>query len=265
MKKKLTEKGIIFFHQFVQTIPLHKDGFEFIKKYKPWKGMEKYSWTARVLLFASILLGYYFFKDTFLFIKDIFSHTADAEVSLGSFFTNFDFSKIDWALHGTKKYLILIVLEIFTYHFMQRTLELQMGRKPDFTFKTFIGAEKRMIEASFIAWIMEIVVIAIAKALIGVVGLSFFLKDPVSLMVQFYFLGFIIIDNYHECFGLTLKQSQKRTKEVIGVVIAIGGVAYLLMYIPLIGVVAATMIGSVTATLAMQQFAPIEEPAEELV
>ena len=139
-----------------------------------------------------------------------------------------------------------------------------MGRKPAFTFKIFIAAEKRMIKASLLAWIMEIIVTAIAKAIIGIVGLGYLLNDPAGLLIQFYFLGFIIIDNYHECFGLTLKESAKRTKQVTGVAIAIGGVAYLLMYIPLIGVVAATMLGAVTCTLAMQRFAPIAVP-EELV
>ena len=259
---KIINNAILYIGQFIQTIPMHKEGYDFIKKHQPWKGMERYSWTARVLLISAILLGFFLFKDAFYLIKDIFSNEENTQLSLGSFFTDFSFDKIDWALHGTKKYVILIVLEIFTFHFIQRTLELQMGRKPTFTLKAFIAAEKRMIEASFIAWIMEVITIAIAKMLVGLVGLGYLLNDPIGLVIQFYFLGFIIIDNYHECFGLTLKESRKRTNQVAGVAIAIGGVAYLLMFVPLIGVVAATMIGAVTATLAMQRILPLEEKVE---
>jgi hypothetical protein len=247
----------LYFKQFIQTLPMHKDGFEFIKKYQPWKGMEKYSWSARVLLIASVLLGYFFFKDAFIAAKELINTATNSQAGL-AFFTDFSFEKIDWALKGTKKYLILIVLEIFTFHFVQKVLEIKTGRKPSYTFSAFFAAEKRMLKASLSAWIKEIIFIALAKALIGIIGLGFLLNDPVSLLIQFYFLGFIIIDNYHECFGLTLKESSQKTKQVAGVAIAIGGVAYCLMFVPLIGVVAATMIGAVTATLAMERFAPME-------
>lgn len=253
----------LYFKQFIQTLPLHKEGYEFIKNHQPWKGMDKYSWSARVMLFAAILLGYFFFKDAFLAAKDLINSASNSQAGL-SFFTDFSFEKIDWALKGTKKYLILIVLEIFTFHFVQKVLEIKTGRKPSYTFSAFMTAEKRMLKASLSAWIKEIIFIAIAKFFIGLVGLGFLLNDPVGLLIQFYFLGFIIIDNYHECFGLTLKESSKKTKQVAGIAIAIGGVAYCLMFVPLIGVVAATMIGAVTATLAMERFAPIEV-ANELV
>ena len=262
MLNKLFQYSKLYFNQFVQTVPLHKEGFVFIKKHRPWNSMQQYSWAARVLLVAGIILGYYFFKDTFIFIKNIFENPTQTQASLGAFFTDINFEKIDWAVHGTKKYLVLIVLEIFTFHFIQRTLELQMGRKPDFSFDAFMKAEKRMIKASLFAWIMEIIFTAFAKVILGILGLGALLNDPTTFLIQFYFLGFIIIDNYHECFGLKLKASEKRTRTVAGAAIAVGGVTYLLMYIPMIGVLAATMIGSVTATLAMQRFAPMETVEE---
>ena len=264
MLKKIQRDCLSYFNQFVRTIPMHKEAFYFLKKHQPWKGMEKYNWAAWVLLVAAVLLGYYFFRDTFFFVKDIFNNTGNLKAGASSFFTDFSFEKMDWALHGSKKYLILIVLEIFIFHFVQKTLELQIGRKSAFTFKVFIAAEKRMIRASIYAWIMEIIVTAVTKAIIGLFGLGFLLDDAAGLLIQFYFLGFIIIDNYHECFGLTLKESSKRTKKVVGVALAIGGVAYALMYLPLIGVVAATMLGAVTCTLAMQQFAPFEASEESV-
>ncbi len=244
-------------------MPMHIEGYKFIKKHRPWTGMDKYGWAAKLLLFAAILLGIFLFWDVFLLAKDAVIHPDVSGASISSFFTDFSFDKFDWILGGSKKYLVLIVLEIFTFHFIQRTLEIQMGREPENTFKIFIAAEKRMIKVSIIAYIMEIITITIVSTLLGLIGLKSTLGQPSEYLIQFYFLGFIIIDNYHECFRLSIKESRKKAKEVMGIAVAIGGVAYFLMYIPIIGVVAATMIGAVTATLAMQRFSPLEVAEEE--
>ena len=261
---KAIENGSIYFQQFIQTMPMHLEGYSFLKKHQPWKSMGNYGWTARALLLISILLGIFLFKDIFLAAKNIIVEPAVFGAGISSFFADFSFEKIDWALHGTKKYLVLIVLELFTFHFIQRTLEIQIGRKPAYTFKAFMAAEKRMIKASIIAYILETVTRMVANIFIGLFDLEYLLEKPIGLIIQFYFLGFIIIDNYYECFGFTLKESRKKMVKVAGVATAIGLVTYFLMFIPLIGVVIATMLGAVTATLAMQRLAPLE-PSEELV
>ncbi len=264
MLSKTAVRISVFLKQLILTIPMHLEGYEFIKKHRPWQGMDKYSWSARVLLLAAVVLGYYFFKDAFLTAKELITSATHVQAGAGFFLTDFSFDKIDWALHGTKKYIILIVLEIFTFHFVQKVLEIQTGRPPSYKFSAFIHAEKRMLKASLLAWIMEIIFTVIAKVLLGIIGLKFLLAEPVTLLIQFYFLGFIIIDNYHECFGLKLKESSKRTREVAGIAVAVGGVAYALMFLPVVGVLVATMIGAVTATLAMERMAPLA-PANEIV
>ncbi|MEO1260066.1 MAG: hypothetical protein AAFZ15_14830 [Bacteroidota bacterium] len=261
---KIIENTIIYFRQFVQTVPLYLEGYAFLKKHKPWRSMNNYGWTARALLLVSILLGIFLFKDALLAAKDVISQPSFFGAGISSFFSGLSFEKMDWALHGTKKYLVLIVLELFTFHFIQRTLEIQVGRKPEYTFKAFMEAEKRMIKASIVAYILETITRIIANIFIGLFGLEYLLEKPVGLIIQFYFLGFIIIDNYYELFGFSLKESRKKMIKVGGIATAIGFITYFLMYIPLIGVVIATMLGAVTATLAMQRYAPLE-PSEELV
>ena len=264
MIQKLIDNSLLYLQQFIQTLPIHREGYEFLKTHKPWKSMTNYGWTARALLIFSVLLGIYFFKDVYLAAKSVVEHPEVFGAGVSSFLTDFSLDKFDWALHGTKKYLVLIVLELFTFHFIQRTLEIQVGRKPQYTFNAFLEAEKRMIKASIIAFVLETITRAIANVLIGIVGLSSILEKPAGFIIQFYFLGFIIIDNYHECFGYPLKESRKRMVKVAGIATAVGFVTYFLMYIPLIGVVVATMLGAVTSTLAMQRLAPLE-PSEELV
>ena len=115
---------------------------------------------------------------------------------------------------------------------------------------------------------MAFVLETITKTLVvnfalGFVGFDW-LDKPVGFVIQCYFLGFAMIDNYHECFDLRVHQSEKRTRRVaVGVAIATGLVAQLLMYVPLIGAAVAAMIGAVAATLAMERFAPVLE-AEHL-
>lgn len=261
--QKIIKYLTIFFSQLIGTLPMHIEAYKFIKIHKPWTGMKKYGWSANILMAIAILLGLYLFKDVFVFVKDAAIHPDVVGANINTFFTDFSFEKLEGALSGSKKYLVLIILEIFTFHFIQRTLELQMGRKPENSVKVFIEAEKRMIKAAFSAYIMEIITIAVFSVFIGLFGLESIFKEPLKYLIQFYFLGFTIIDNYHECFGLTLKESRKKTKEVTGVAVAVGAVAFALMYVPIIGVVAATMIGAVTATMAMQKYAPMEVVEEE--
>lgn len=264
MIRKTIDNATLYFQQFTQTMPMHLEGYAFLKKHKPWKSMTNYSWTARALLIAAVLLGIYFFKDVFLVAKSAFEQPEVFGADVSSILSDFSFEKMDWALQGTKKYLVLIVLELFTFHFIQRTLEIQVGRIPKYTFKAFWEAEKRMIKASILAFFLETFTRAIANVIIGLFNLNYLLEKPVGFLIQFYFLGFIIIDNYHECFGLSLKESRKKMAKVGGIAIAIGFVTYFLMYIPLIGVVIATMLGAVTSTLAMQRLAHLD-PSEELV
>jgi uncharacterized protein involved in cysteine biosynthesis len=105
---------------------------------------------------------------------------------------------------------------------------------------------------------MENIVRTLVNIPLGIVGWEF-LKQPTGLAIQFFFLGFALIDNYHECFNLKVEESRKRTWRAAGVAVATGGVAYILMFLPIVGVVVATMLGAVTAAIAMERFMPVTE------
>ncbi len=66
---------------------------------------------------------------------------------------------------------------------------------------------------------------------------------------------------------MTIKKSEQFTRQFIGVSVAIGLVAYLLLLIPIVGSLIAPFIGGVAATLAMYDlYKPTfeEEPEEVL-
>lgn len=252
------ERAANFARQFIATILLHRDAYEFIRQYQPWQGLQRYGWTAKVLIVLAIVFGWQFFHGFYQMITQVVNDPQAFGASMASAISDFSFDKYSWMLQGGKKYLVLIVLEIITFHFIQRTLEIQIGREPDHSFQAFIQAEQRMIAVSFISWILESVVQLLVNIPIGILGLGF-LKQPAGLIIQFYFLGFALIDNYHECFNLKAEESRKRTWHVAGVAVAIGVVAYVLMFVPLVGVVFASMLGAVVAAMAMERFAPVTD------
>lgn len=257
MQDSFSEKAARFIEQFAITMLLHKAAWEFIREHRPWKGLRQYGWMVWILMGAALVLGWQFFREVWTLLTTLTGDNQIFSAGFASFFENFSFEKLGWAFQGGKKYLVLIVLEVFTFHFIRQTLEILTGLKPDSSFKAFVEAEKRMITASLTAWIMETIVRGVANLALGIAGFEF-LKTPVGLVIQFYFLGFLLIDNYLECFGKKVKESRQHTYRAAGVAVATGMVAWFLMYVPLVGVVAATMLGAVTATLAMERFAPVD-------
>ncbi len=264
MTENFSEKATRFIRQFAVTLILHKAAWEFIREHRPWKGLRQYGWMIWILLGAAFLLGWQFFQEVWQLMASMTSDSPAFAAGLASAFENFSFEKLTWAFQGGRKYLVLIVLEVFTFHFIRQTMEIRTGLKSNASFGAFIEAEKRMIAASFLAWLMETIVRGIVNLALGIVGFEF-LKTPAGLVIQFYFLGFLLVDNYLECFGMKMSESRKRTYQVPGVAVATGMVAYFLMFLPLVGVVLATGLGAVTATMAMERFSPVKvEPSSQV-
>ncbi|MCF8247483.1 MAG: EI24 domain-containing protein [Saprospiraceae bacterium] len=256
------DKGLENFHQFVGTLIMHKKAVGFVREHKPWRGLDRLGWIVWVIAIAGALLSFQFFQQLFNTFQELRSNQQPLTSTLSSVFS---FEKIAWVAHGSRKYLIMIVMELVVFYIIQKTLEKQTGRKPELTTKAFIDAEMRIVSSTILAWILETIarflVVNLALNILGFDGL----KQPVGFLIQCYFLGFAMVDNYHECFRLTVSQSEKRTRRAgLGVALGTGLVAYLLMYVPVIGAFAAAIIGGVAATLAMERFAPLTE-VERLV
>ncbi len=253
-----SERAFEFIRQFLATLLLHKKAYEFIREHRPWEGLQRYGWTGKVLICVAVIFGFIFFRSFYEMISQAVKDPQAFEAGMMATFSHFSLENFGWMLKGGKKYLVLIVLEVVTFHFIQRTLEIRMGRVPDRSFGAFVNAEKRMIMVAFISWIMENIVRTVVNIPLDIIGWEF-LKQPSGLAIQFFFLGFALIDNYHECFDLKVEESRKRSWRAAGVAVATGGVAYILMFLPVVGVVVATMLGAVTAAIAMERFIPVTE------
>lgn len=257
-----SDRGIGFFHQFLATLVLHKKAFDFIQEQKPWRGLGNLGWILWAMVIAGALLSYQFFQEIRHTIQEV--HDAPQAFS-ASMLSSLSMEKMAWAAQGSRKYLVIIVLELVVFYIIQRTLEIRTGRKPELTTRSFIEAEMRILRCTLLAFVLETVLRFLVVELgLGILQLHW-LEKPTGFVIQCYFLGFAMVDNYHECFDLGVKQSEKRTRRhAVGVALASGIVAQLMMYVPLVGAFIATILGAVAATLAMERYAPVSE-AEHLL
>ncbi|MBI5917742.1 MAG: hypothetical protein HY842_20415 [Bacteroidetes bacterium] len=252
-----SEKIVVFLRQWAITLVLHKTAFEFIREHRPWRGLRSFGWILWAIVAAGALLSYQFFQEVFNAIGQLRTDQTSFSAGLASVFS---LEKIGWMVQGSRKYLVMIVLELLVFYSIQKTLQITIGKKPDFSRRAFIDAEVRIFKVTILAWAMESVVrLLVVQIAMGMLHLDFLAK-PAGFFIQSYFLGFALIDNYHECFELKVAESQQRTfRLATGVSVAAGMVAFCFMYVPLVGAVIATMLGAVVATLAMERFAPVTE------
>jgi hypothetical protein len=212
---------------------------------------------------AGALLSYEFFQEIWRTIQQVQNEPQGFSASmLGSL----SMEKMAWAAKGGRKYLVMIVLELVVFYIIQRTLEIRTGRKPELSTRAFIEAEVRIVRCTVLAFVLETILrFVVVELALNILNLDF-LDKPVGFVIQCYFLGFAMVDNYHECFDLGVQQSEKRTRRTaIGVALAAGMVAQLLMYVPLVGAFTATVLGAVAATLAMERYAPVTDVEHLLI
>jgi uncharacterized protein involved in cysteine biosynthesis len=261
-----------FFRDFMFTLNAQREALVFIRNHKLWTGFWSYGWLSKFLLIIGLLFGLRFFL-VFLDWTNLLK--GGAPMVVGASFLNLfeDVYREGATLFslGWMKYVILILTEVMVFHFVRRTLFILTGEEQDDSFKSFIEAQKRMIKVVIRSWVFEMIFWILLSIVFSIFGLKF-LHNPAMFLIQCFFLGFAVADNYNERYGLSLSQSQNRFRTAPGVVVAIGLIAYLLLLIPLIGFFLAPFLTAVSATLVMFEYEargvfppvqPIESPEEE--
>lgn len=243
-----------FVSQFILTLRTHQRAFLFIKEHRLWVGFWHYGWVSRFLIFVAILIGLKFFGIFAKWLNEA-THTDSVHIlsmtsGMFSDMYNQGFKEI---FTGNMHFMMLILLEVLIFHIIRRTLEVLFGAIPEPTFKDFIRAQMRMFMVSIIAIVLGKIATSIIGIPLGMMGVWSFSKPVVEKIVEFYFLGFVVVDNYNEQFHLKIKESLKYTIRYSGVALAVGTVLYVLMVIPIIGPVLGPILASVTATLVMYE------------
>lgn len=253
-----TEKIPIYFRQFIFTLRKHREAIDFIYEKKIWEGFWRYGWVAKVLIVVGVLIGLKFLSIIFNWFTQADGSTPLAVLSsVGALFQNIASEGYRFLFAGSMKYIMIILLEIVIFHVSRRTLSILTGQDSDATFDAFLEAQKRMIKVAIYCWIMEMIATILLKIFFGIFGFVDFLRPVALFAVQSYYLGFAVVDNYHEQFGMEIKESGKAMLDYLGVALATGMFLQLAFAIPVAGTVGGPFIAAVAATLAMHELAAL--------
>ncbi len=252
-----------FLEQFNRGLHSHREAVRFIRKHRLWVGFWEYGWVSKLLLAMAFVASFKFYE-IFKDWCDSFDGSNDPVAvvqNMGMLVKNVAVEGYDFMFMGSYKYLMLILLEIIIFHVARRTVEIKTNTSIDSTFNTFLHAEIRMIKVSILCFILESIIIMAFNTTASSVGLGF-LTPIFSIAVQCYFLGFIVVDNYNEIFGMSIRQSNRFSRQYAGLLMAIGLGAYVLLIIPLIGALVAPFVSAVAATLVMNEYVGDRNPME---
>jgi hypothetical protein len=248
-------KSVREYHaQFLYTLSSYPKAVRFTHTNKLWEGFWRYGWVSRLLVVLAVVAGLKFLSLIFNWFQQV--DTSDPLVmasSLGSFFTDVAAEEFEFLLSGGMKYIMLILLEIVIFHMCRRTFQILSGKNSDSSLKAFIRAQIRMLKVALRCYILETVIVAIINTSTGIFGFLEPMAFIAVILVQAYFVGFTVIDNYYEQFGLTIKESTAQSRQFLGVTLAAGLTLQLLFLIPILGTLVAPVLAAVAVTIVLYE------------
>lgn len=149
---------------------------------------------------------------------------------------------------GGMKYLLIIFLEVFIFHFSVKSYSILKGKQTVLKLNDFYQAEKRMLIVMLQCLVKTWLAYLFLSIVFGVFGFEF-LKKPLMFLVYSYFIGYAFLDNYNEQHEISIKNSDKIIRKRFGASIALGMLCSLLMLIPVIGPFSSPLFCAVIATL----------------
>lgn len=251
--------------QFKYTIQKIQPSIHFITKHRVWEGFWNYGWVARFLLIVALLAGLKFLSVLFnWFSKAHVDDPITAVANMGTLFKDFALEGYDFLFMGSMKYVMLILLEVVVFHVCRRTLQILSGKDSKASFQEFMRAQIRMIKVVIYSYIMEMIFTVVLKVFFSIFGFIDFLQPLAIFGVQCYYLGFAILDNYHEQFGLTIKESTKYAQNYIGVALAVGILVHFLLLVPVFGTIITPFLAAVLVTIVMYELSDLHLLGKDL-
>lgn len=260
----------VYTRQFGFSLAIIPRTVAFIREQKLWKGVLSYGWVARIFIALAILGGLKFLSIFINWVQRLFEadSAGTAIASMGIMAKDMAVGSYELLFSTSSKYIMLVLLEVLVFHFARRTLEILTGNKAKAEWKDFVDAQIRMIKVAFRSWILELIVVTMLSVFFGIFGFIDFLKPVLVLAVQSYFLGFAVVDNYNEQFGLTIKESVAYSWQYLGVVMALGLFFYMMLLIPILGTIAGPCIAAVAVCIIMYKLSDLHtmknKPAVDL-
>jgi hypothetical protein len=245
--------------QFRYTVVSFPAAVRFILRERVWEGFWTYGWFSRILTFVAIMVGLNMIGDALEFFEGFKENAIALSFSgVTSFAQNLYDNSIGFLTDSGSRFLMLVLLEVIIFHASRQTLRLIAGRDSKAAFGDFLNAQIRMLIVSGFAWLMTLLVAIPVKIFFGIFEFLDFLKPGFLFVIEAFFLGFSVVDNYQEQYGLSINESFKKAKENLGINLAIGIVVRLLFWVPVLGPVVAPLIAAVAATIVMHEECDLE-------
>ncbi len=249
-----------FIVQFRNSIQVLKDTLPFIKKHQLWKGFFQYKWVLVFTIIISTIFTYLLFYDILnWFSPEILPDISPESIEAG---LGIDADEVKDAIKGESrkaifsggsKYMLLILLEVVTFHFSVKTLSLLTHSDKSPKFVDFVNAEKRMVIVmvrNFVKGIIAQAIIILVLSILGFKNLSGFFM----FFIYSYFLGYAFLDNYNEQYAKTIKNSDLIVRKHVGAATTIGLLTNLLLFVPLLGGIFAPIYGSIAASIYGEKY-----------
>lgn len=155
-----------------------------------------------------------------------------------------------WLVALAGKYVVLVLLSPLLSYASERTEELLTGSTAPFRMVRWLREFLRGMGMALRNGALELGI----NMLVWVATLFVPLLAPLSVLflwlVSCWFYGFSMFDYIHERRGLGLRASVRASREKGGMVLANGILLNLLMKVPVLGMIAAPLLGAVGAVLA---------------
>jgi len=233
---------------------------DFILKHELWKGFLEHKWVLILSVVIASLFSYTLCKDIYHYFipppieieippADLEDVTAEEKVNIEAAKETISEAKEKHKplFSGSLKFLLLIFLEVFIFHFAVKTNNILKGESKILVFKDFVKAQKRMILVMGRKWILGLIMYVIVSILCAISGWSA-MRDSIMFLVYGFYLGFAFIDNYLEQFGFNIKQSVKCIQKNFGASAFFGVLTSITMNIPLLGPLIVPIVFGIAAT-----------------
>lgn len=242
-----------FIEDFVFSLRTYSKVPKFIREHQLWKGFSEHKLVAIALIGIGLFFGYQFIQTILAWWSQLEVHNPlDLGIQAAGLVGDVVSSSYRFLFAGAYKYIVLIIMELLIFHVALRTNEIVTGRKEVLTTGVFLKAQVRMIKVSVFTYAMELIASIILSIILSLLGLKF-LKIALLFLVQCFFLGFAMLDNYNEINRLSIKDSFANTRHFPGASTGIGLIMYLLMLVPLVGPLLGPLTGAVAATITMRK------------
>lgn len=249
-----------YYEQFLYAVYTVPEAAIFTRRKRLWEGFWRYGWVSRLLMLLAIIAGIKFFDLLFDWFGQVdTSNAASVANSLGTFFTDVAAEELKFLFSGGLKYAMLALMEILIFHISRRTFQILSGEDSDASFNAFVRAQVRMLKVTLRSYVLEMVIVTLINVATGIMGFLEPLGWIAILGVQAYYMGFTIIDNHFEQFGLTIKESLHQSRLYLGVVVALGLILQLFFIIPVLGTIVGPILATVAATMIMFELGEVHK------